>query len=167
MSWTYSGDPTTSQLDEVRFYTQDVVEARQFLQDQEINYLLDTWYDTTGSVIFVSAVACTVIAAKFASEVSVSADGVSVSSSELQQKYTTLAETLRNQAKQQLDDGVASGLNELWTLAVDDGLDPLMFGIGFNDNYEAGRQDYGDYSGGDAYSGKKDSYGQSLAPGMP
>jgi hypothetical protein len=38
--WTYSGDPTTSPLDEVRFLTQDVEIGDQQVSDEGINYFL-------------------------------------------------------------------------------------------------------------------------------
>lgn len=97
MSWTYSGDPGTSALDAVRFWMQDIQEQRQLLQNEDINYLLNTWMPSVQSVIFVAAVGCEVVAARYADEVQVSADGVSVSVGDLQQKYMTLAEQLRDQ----------------------------------------------------------------------
>jgi hypothetical protein len=41
MSWTYSGDPTNSSLDVVRFLTGDTLSSESWtLQDEEINYLI-------------------------------------------------------------------------------------------------------------------------------
>lgn len=40
MSWTYSGDPTTSPMDEVRFLIGDTNVSLQELQDEEINYTI-------------------------------------------------------------------------------------------------------------------------------
>lgn len=156
--WSYSGDPASSDKDEVRFYTQDVIEQRPLLQDEEIQFLLIEWLEQMGSILFVAATACEIIAAKFAAEVSVSADGVSVSSGDLQQRYMNLAEQLREQAHIKLDDDVSMGLEELWDVGLDAGIDPLMFGIGFHDNWEAGRQDYGNYKPNSPYSS---SYSQS------
>lgn len=43
MSWTYSGDPSSSDLDAVRFCIGDTIETDQLLQDEEIQFLLDTY----------------------------------------------------------------------------------------------------------------------------
>ncbi|MNC35873.1 hypothetical protein D3C75_843710 [compost metagenome] len=40
MTWTYSGDPSTSDLDQVRFLCGDTDEAYSFLSDEEINFLM-------------------------------------------------------------------------------------------------------------------------------
>ena len=40
MSFSYSGDPTTSDLDAVRFLIQDTTTPNEFLQNEEINFLL-------------------------------------------------------------------------------------------------------------------------------
>lgn len=41
MSWSYSGDPSSSDKDAVRFNIGDTIEADPQLQDEEILYLLD------------------------------------------------------------------------------------------------------------------------------
>jgi hypothetical protein len=147
--WSYSGDPSTSPLDEVRFWCQDVKENRQLLSDEEIEFLIEKWYVQTGSLIFVASVACEVIAAKMAPEVNASADGVSVNTGELQQRYVNLAQRLRDQAKAEIDDEVTFPEESLWTTMDDPRIEPLVFGVGFMDNADAGRSDYGAYSPGD------------------
>ena len=101
------------------------------------------------SVVFVAAMAAEVIAAKFTREVSVSADGVSVGTSELASRYQQLATKLRDQAH---EDSAAGAFPDLGGVMFDEYRDltikPLRFGIGSMDNYEAGRQDYGDYDPG-------------------
>jgi hypothetical protein len=148
MSWTYSGNPADSQKDEVRFWVQDVIQDRQLLSDQEIDYLIDRWYDSIGSIIYVSSVAAEVIAAKCASEVAVSADGVSVNLSELQSKYIQLAARLREQAKLQMDGDIDLPDDAMYDPSFDYALEPLVFGLGFMDNWEVGRSDYGNYRPG-------------------
>ena len=154
MSWTYSGDPATSPLDEVRFWTQDVVPTRPLLSDEEINFLITKWYEPTNSLLIVSSVACEVIAAKVTPETNVSADGVSVSVGDLQQRYITLAQRLRDQAKMDWDDDDMDldMADDLWDVAsYDSSLSPLVFGIGFMDNWEVGRADFGSYHPGRAH----------------
>ena len=45
MTFTYSGNPGDSALDEVRFLIQDTDTNDQLLSDEEINYLLDAYND--------------------------------------------------------------------------------------------------------------------------
>jgi hypothetical protein len=40
MSWSYSGDPSKSELDAFRFMLKDTVETDPLLQDEEIQYIL-------------------------------------------------------------------------------------------------------------------------------
>lgn len=141
--WSYSGNPATSHRDAVRFYIGDIDPSLQLLQDEDIDFLLDKWMPVYGSDLLVAAGAAEIVANHFAREVSVSADGVSVSSNELQQKFNMLAENLRDMYKvEQIGTPILPGL---WDLSWDYTIKPLRFGIGFTDNYEAGRQDYGDY----------------------
>lgn len=41
MSWTYSGNPTSSTLDESRFLIGDTNESSPIMQDEEIQYIID------------------------------------------------------------------------------------------------------------------------------
>ena len=144
MTWTYSGDPTTSLADAVRFYVQDTNTSDQLLADEEIQFLIDQWYEKYNSAIFVAAVAAETIASKFAREVSVSTDGVSVGTQELQSKYTDLARQLRSQYRmEQLAGGAAESFGNNFGEEFDAGIKPLSFGVGLWDNREAGQQDYG------------------------
>lgn len=40
MTWSYSGDPASSTLDQVRFLVRDTASTHQLVQDEEINWLL-------------------------------------------------------------------------------------------------------------------------------
>jgi len=40
MSWTYSGDPSSSDKDKIRFLIGDTDEFEPIMQDEEINYLI-------------------------------------------------------------------------------------------------------------------------------
>lgn len=51
MTWSYSGDPSRSDLDEVRFLIGDTVESDPQLQDEEINYLLNGYGDSQAAAI--------------------------------------------------------------------------------------------------------------------
>lgn len=43
MSWTYSGDPSASKLDECRFIVGDTSSTAPIMQDEEIRYLIDLY----------------------------------------------------------------------------------------------------------------------------
>nr|DAO47167.1 MAG TPA: hypothetical protein [Caudoviricetes sp.] len=45
MSWTYSGDPSTSEVDALRFKLQDTNPDAPLFTDQELAYLVDTYKD--------------------------------------------------------------------------------------------------------------------------
>jgi len=141
VSWTYSGDPATSDRDAVRFWVGDVDTTRELLSDQEIDFLLTSPYD---SVLLVAAQCAEVLAGRYAGEVSVSTDGTSVATSELQNKYEQLATSLRDQYKES-GAGLPFDSSSMWPDAHDPSIKPLNFGVGFMDNAWAGSQSYGDY----------------------
>lgn len=143
MAWTYSNDPATSDRDAVRFYIQDVRPEFPLLSDEEIDYVLGTWMPVYASVVYAAAVAAEVVASKFAREVSVSADGVSVGANELQQKYKILAEDLRDQYKAAVVAGSEGEIAaDTWN-AWDDTIALTVFHLGLHDNPLVGRQQYG------------------------
>jgi len=150
-TWTYSGDPASTTKDAVRFWMQDIDTDLPLMSDIEIAYLVDRYYEGYGSAVYVAAVACEVLAAKLLRQVPVSADGVSVSTGELFTRYNELAKSLRDQYKAEsgLDSSpVLSGV--LIGESRDPTIKPLTFGTGFMDNWEAGRQNFGDYDPGES-----------------
>lgn len=52
MSWSYSGNPSASTLDQCRFILQDTVEAEPIMQDEEIQYLIDTYGDNENELYY-------------------------------------------------------------------------------------------------------------------
>lgn len=50
MSWSYSGDPANSQLDELRFTIGDTSISEQIMQDEELEYLI-TQYGTNRNAL--------------------------------------------------------------------------------------------------------------------
>ena len=143
MTWTYSGDPANSQLDELRFIVQDVYETLPLLENEEMQYLLDTWMPRYDSIVYVGAIAAATISRKFATLVSVSADGVTVNTSDLSDRYAKLAEMLREESKSSMVGGEIDITNVLIGYGYDPSLRPLRFSIGLHDNPGAGIQDYG------------------------
>lgn len=51
MTWTYSGNPGASLLDEVRFLIQDTNTDDQLLSNEEIEYLLDAYGDPYSAAV--------------------------------------------------------------------------------------------------------------------
>lgn len=47
MSFTYSGDPSSSKLDECRFLLGDTNASSPIMQDEEIKYIIDTYGNNT------------------------------------------------------------------------------------------------------------------------
>ena len=45
MSWSYSGDPRKSKVDEYRFLLGDTDKSAPIMQDEEIQYIIDTYGD--------------------------------------------------------------------------------------------------------------------------
>jgi len=143
MSFSYSGSPGDSDLDEIRFLVQDTDEEDVLLTDEELDYLITKYMPLYESVYYVSALACETLAARFAREISYSADGVSYQAETLQTKYKQLAEDMRDQYKAAVGgDGPDVG-GILWGETFDSSINPLMFATGMHDNYEAGQQDFG------------------------
>jgi hypothetical protein len=139
----YSGDPAASELDELRFLIQDTDPEDVLLTDSELTYMLDKYMPEYESTYYVAALACETLSAKFAREVSYSADGVSVQASELQAKYNDLALSLRDQYKSTRQAGGPDAGGILWDETFDPSIRPLMFATGMHDNYEAGQQEFG------------------------
>lgn len=141
--FTYSGDPSTSLRDEVRFLLQDTDTSMQLMTDPELDYLINKWMPLYESAYYVASVAASVVSRKFAGVVSISADGVSVSVGDLSTRYAELSKKLR----QEHQESMAFGNVDIANIMVGSELDPsiaaLNFEIGQNDNPLAGSQEYG------------------------
>lgn len=95
---SYSGDPSASVIDAIRFWAQDTG-TPELLSDDEIDYLATfAGVDAETNPIDAAALVADRIAAKYAGDVSITSDGVSYSGDALQQRYSTLAGALRKQA---------------------------------------------------------------------
>jgi len=90
MAWSYSGDPTSSQRDEVRFLIGDVDEGEPLLSDEEIGYLLSK----TGDVRRAAAQAARAIAARFSRQVDEAVGDIRLSLSKRAEQYWRLAAEL-------------------------------------------------------------------------
>lgn len=143
MTWTYSGDPSASEKDTVRFLIQDIDENEPLVSDEEITYAVDTWYELKGSLQYCAAVVADILSAKYTREASYSADGVSVNMAQAAQQFRDLAMALREQHKNLL----VGGSPDVGGISPYEGLYPgvknFAFGTGMHDDVQAGSQDYG------------------------
>lgn len=135
MTFSYSGNPASSDLDAVRFTVQDVNPSFPLLTNEEYTFLIAAWMPRYDSLTFVAAIAAATISRKFVGLVSVSADGVSVNTSELTSRYRDLAVSLREEYK----------LSEVGAEIDLTNTQPGRFRIGLHDSAEAGLQDFGDF----------------------
>ena len=102
MSWSYSGDPSSSPMDEVRFLTGDTRSEEPILSNEEILYHIRMAYGSrppaTGNFL-AAAYAADLMAARSAGEVtSESVGDISVSYGERSKNFTDLASQLRRRA---------------------------------------------------------------------
>lgn len=93
MSWTYSGDPSASSLDEVRFLIGDTDTTDQLLQDAEVTYAITKYTDPLQAAVSL----CVQLAAKFARLVDVADDTVKAAFSQRSKGFASLADTLKQQ----------------------------------------------------------------------
>jgi len=95
MSWSYSGDPSSSDRDAVRFLIQDTDTNDQLIRDEEID-----WSLTEGGGVYETAsMVAGVIAGQFARMADRETVGkVSISFTQRSQQYRVLAADLKKQA---------------------------------------------------------------------
>lgn len=90
MTWTYSGDPSDSTRDAVRFLIGDTDTTDQLISNEEIDYMLTEH----GTVSRAASESARSIAAKFARLMNRSIGGLSADFSQKYQHYMELAESL-------------------------------------------------------------------------
>lgn len=159
MSWTYSGNPTTSPKDAVRFWCQDTSSERPLLSDEEIAYLVAMAAPIWSNDIATAALAADAIVAKFSGEPTVSGDGVSIDFTTVVTQYRALAQSLREQYDRVAGAGAMPAAFGIDLIAVHDpSVRPPSFGKGFTDNPRAGNQEYGDRENWPQYSIPESGY---------
>jgi hypothetical protein len=117
MAWTYTGDPKSSEKDEYRFLIRDTDANEPVLQDEEIQYILDTYSGKTDRLfnLFENA------AVTFARAVKRSLGPQSEDPTERAKFFTDKADFYRRQVSQ------ASGLSLPKST-------PIIFTKGMHDN---------------------------------
>lgn len=91
MTWSYSGNPSNSDLDQVRFLIGDTDTTDQLVTDEEA-----TWALSEGSVYNAAAELCDAIAAKFSRKVDKSVGDLRLSYSKLSEQYSKKSKQLRS-----------------------------------------------------------------------
>ena len=141
-TYTYT-DPGASKKDEVRFLLQDTRENEWLLSDEEISYAITKLTPTWNSPEGVASVLADTIAARYAREATISADGVNISLAGVAQQFRDLAVSLRSQHKSLLVGGAPDAGGVSPYEERDYFIRNFSFGTGMHDDYEAGPQDYG------------------------
>ncbi len=132
MSWTYSGDPSSSTRDKVRFLIGDTDSSDQQLLDTEVDAILSDNADDPYATAITLAEG---LAAKFSRKADKSVGDLSISYSQLGKNYTDLATRLRRTASLQLATPYAGGISIADKDAVEDDDDRVRpgFKIGMHD----------------------------------
>lgn len=89
-TWNYSGDPSTSDLDAVRFLIGDTDQTDRLLLDSEINWAISQ----EGSLYAAAARAANAIAAKFSREADKWVGDLKIVASQRSKQYENLAKSL-------------------------------------------------------------------------
>ena len=105
MAWTYSGDPSSSAKDAVRFLIGDTNSTNQLLQDAEISYLLNLYNQAPMNA---AIRACETIMAKYSRLADESAGQVSISFSQRAKGYSSMLANLKTRLYSE-DCGIIAG----------------------------------------------------------
>ena len=131
MTWSYSGDPSASDLDEVRFLCGDTDTTDQLVTDEEVLYGLTK----APTADLAAAMMCDAISAKLTREADRSVGDVSIQLSQRAEAYAKLADRLRSSgAAYALP--VFGGITIAGNKAIDDDAGAMQpsFRIGQDDN---------------------------------
>lgn len=136
MSFNYSGDPSASDLDAVRYLMGDTVSTGHVAADEEILWCLSQESD----LWFAAAMACEAVSAKYASQPTSKMIGeTQVTYGELSGKWNNQAATLRAQRRSGAFDVFAGGIysSQKEEEEQDTDREELAVTKGVHDNLEA------------------------------
>lgn len=94
MTWTYSGDPASTDNDAIRFLVGDTVSTDPLVENEEIAFALAQRGSTSGA----AATICRSLAAKFAREADTHDDRLSTSHSQRSNAFRRMAEDYEEKA---------------------------------------------------------------------
>jgi hypothetical protein len=99
MTWTYSGDPSLSAKDEIRFLIGDTNADKQQLSDEEVMYIVGLHPVATGYPNYYgAAMAARTIASRYTDAISKSVGSLSLSLGDKRDKWAALAAELEKMA---------------------------------------------------------------------
>ncbi len=132
MTWSYSGDPSASPQDEVRFLLGDTNSSNELISDEEIAYLLTKY----GSALSAAQQGARAISAKVSSQVDESTGEMSKSKGALAERYRLLAEELKSQIADGDIDMFAGGISiaDIESRQEDTDRPSDQFEVGMNDD---------------------------------
>ncbi|MDE2100081.1 MAG: hypothetical protein KGL39_22695 [Patescibacteria group bacterium] len=146
MGWTYSGDPSASSLDEVRFLVGDTDTSDQLLQDAEAQYAITKYASldtaaTTGLTKFdgvapAAVELCVYLASKYARLVDSSVDRVKAFYSQRAEGFRAQAERLKQDLLGAFAAPWAGNYDKTWqqSIPTNSSLVQSQFAIGMTDN---------------------------------
>lgn len=128
MTWSYSGDPSSTLLDQTRFLCGDTNSDDQQLSNEEINYLLTQWEDDP---YIAAAEGCIAIAGKYAMKADSSR---SVGDVSLSTQYAATVKTLYERSSQLRQQGDRLNVGAVNFYTDDDGnvFGPMNFSVGMD-----------------------------------
>jgi len=94
MAFTWTGDPSASTIEKIRWLIGDTVEASAKFQDAEITYA----YNEEGSIYGAAALCCEQLATRYADAVSRSLGPLRIDLSDKAEKYKSMAKDFRRKA---------------------------------------------------------------------
>lgn len=133
MSATYSGNPSSSDQDQVRFLLGDTNMSEAKFTDEEVDFLLSTWIDP----ILAAAEGAQVLSSSATHWISYTADGNSLSLDQMQAKYSLLADQLRamyRRANRAAPWNAQANRGEFEAYAADESVVRATFGKGMHDD---------------------------------
>lgn len=132
MAWTYGGDPSANDRDEVRFLVGDTDTSDQLVNDAEIAYAVAEEADN----LMAAARIAKAIAAKFARLVDKSVGDLSISYNQRQEAFLNLASELETRSNRSGAAPYAGGISVSDKETVEDNTDRVepSFKKGMNDN---------------------------------
>ncbi len=130
-TFTYTGDPSRSDTDAVRWYVGDTNRRRPLLYDTEIAFALVQHPNVLGAAV----VCAEALSAKFSSESDIKVGDISKALSKVSGQYRELAETLRRRlAQQAIPSFPATRVSTKQALEDDTDLTKPEFPIDLGDN---------------------------------
>lgn len=132
MTWTYSGDPSASPLDEARFLVGDTDTVDQLTSNEEINYFLKLKGNAHAAAPHIAAA----IMSKMSRQVDYWIGHEKVYASQRLAAYKTLVDTLRSLW---INSNAAPSWGTYKPVTTANGSAPALFDVGMHDNGGGGR----------------------------